>query len=390
MIESVAKLLSPHDPADLEQAIRRRERLHLHTDQPEAISTLLPWTTVNRLVTPEALSSGRVVFVRENRSLPLEMTTVLPLGASDRTMRVNSVHSLCRQGVSLYIGRVDRLVPEIDLLGSLLERHLRTRIHINAYISFSRDSAFRPHWDDHDVLVLQVSGRKRWWSFGQPFRYPSKAAAFANPGPVNLDEPAGEWVMEPGDILFLPRGEVHRAKVSGDNSVHLTIGMTPPRGTDVLHWLATRGIKEECLRRDVSPCSTPEELERQASELKTELHRLVDTLDLQVFLADEDRRCAFTPALNLNLGGELTPSLLVRPTPRRRLPLPPADAGVVELEVGDKRFTLSPLERAVLAVLLADEARSVAELCDAVPQAGVQAAIDSLAQKGLVTIVGSG
>ena len=33
---------------------------------------------------------------------------------------------------------------------------------VNAYLSFSKGGAFKPHWDIHDVLVVQVHGNKRW------------------------------------------------------------------------------------------------------------------------------------------------------------------------------------------------------------------------------------
>ena len=61
-----------------------------------------------------------------------------------------------------------------------------------------------------------------------------------------------EDVLEAGDVLYLPRGEVHEAMVEGPSSVHLTIGLQTLSGIDFLLWLAEQGAADVLLRKDVT------------------------------------------------------------------------------------------------------------------------------------------
>jgi bifunctional lysine-specific demethylase and histidyl-hydroxylase NO66 len=83
---------------------------------------------------------------------------------------------------------------------------------------------FAPHFDDVDVYVLQVEGRKRWRVYaplpGHALpRYSSRDFLDAEIGTCMLDA-----VLAPGDLLYLPRGTIHQAEsLPGDASLHLTV-----------------------------------------------------------------------------------------------------------------------------------------------------------------------
>jgi hypothetical protein len=384
MIGALAQLLSPHDPKQLEQAIERNERLHLHTNQAAEFAELLPWPMVNGLITTDLLVAGRIVAVRQGMSVPLDLLAPLNRSRGERELRAEALQDLCRQGISLVINKIGNLAPAIGRMDRLVERHLRTRAFTNAYVSFARDSAFGAHWDDHNVLVLQVAGRKRWWCYGQPHRFPVASPKFPSPGPVDLNRPVWEAVMEPGDVLFIPRGDVHRAEVLGDASIHLTVGLTPPRGADVLRWLAQKSLDEEFGRQDIHPLSTAEALARRAETLRAEFHRLVDGLDLSEFFADQDRNREAKPAPNIGLSSNIGAETRVLPALRRRMPLPePTSKGAV-IHAGGRRFTLSATELAIFALVDARGYASVAELGAEVRDA--ENAVSALARMGLVQL----
>jgi 50S ribosomal protein L16 3-hydroxylase len=69
-------------------------------------------------------------------------------------------------------------------------------------ISYASDGGgVGPHTDSYDVFLLQVSGRRRW-RVG-----PVKDATLVEGVPVKLladFQPTEEWVLEPGDMLYLP------------------------------------------------------------------------------------------------------------------------------------------------------------------------------------------
>lgn len=83
---------------------------------------------------------------------------------------------------------------------------------------------FAPHFDDVDVYVLQVEGRKRW-RVAAPLpghalpRCSSRDFVDAEVGACMLDVE-----LAPGDLLYLPRGTIHQAEsLPGAASLHLTV-----------------------------------------------------------------------------------------------------------------------------------------------------------------------
>jgi hypothetical protein len=118
----------------------------------------------------------------------------------------------------------------------MLERATGRRSGWNAYLSHGASDGFGAHWDDHDVLVVQVVGTKRWHLY-EP----------VEPAPVRGRSPdtvaAAEWAtfdLAPGDVLALPRGWGHRVVGTSSWSVHLTAPLRAPQWGDVLRAGAVR------------------------------------------------------------------------------------------------------------------------------------------------------
>jgi bifunctional lysine-specific demethylase and histidyl-hydroxylase NO66 len=81
----------------------------------------------------------------------------------------------------------------------------------------------------HDVFVLQIEGTKRWIIHepvhpdplrDQPWTDRRSAVAEAAKGEAYIDT-----ALEPGDVLYLPRGWLHAAQAQGEVSIHLTLGI---------------------------------------------------------------------------------------------------------------------------------------------------------------------
>lgn len=98
-----------------------------------------------------------------------------------------------------------------------------------------------PHVDQYDVFLIQAEGRKHWQvttSF-DPGLYPD-----CELNVLHHFVPEQEWVLEPGDMLYLPPGVAHHG-VALDNGMTWSIGMRAPSAADLFQsfgeWLAARG-----------------------------------------------------------------------------------------------------------------------------------------------------
>jgi len=100
-------------------------------------------------------------------------------------------------------------------------------------ISYAEDGgSVGAHVDQYDVFLLQGLGRRRW----QISTDPAAPRAFRSDVELKLlarFTPTHEWVLEPGDMLYLPPGVPHHGVALGACMTY-SIGMRAPSQADLL------------------------------------------------------------------------------------------------------------------------------------------------------------
>ncbi len=94
-----------------------------------------------------------------------------------------------------------------------------------------------PHVDAYDVFLLQVHGQRRW-RVGKV-----KDAAFVEGAPLKLlrhFEPTQDWLLEPGDMLYLPPGWGHDGVAEGGDCMTCSIGFRAPAAEELARELLMR------------------------------------------------------------------------------------------------------------------------------------------------------
>lgn len=156
-----------------------------------------------------------------------------------------------------------------------LEQVFLHGVQANIYLTPPGAQGFRIHYDTHDVLVLQVSGRKRWrvWD-GQRVENPTRRTPW--PGNLPAEGEPNIVVMEPGDALYIPRGVMHDAATEpGEPSLHITVGLLEPSWAQALRMLVDSDeVEATALRQSVptwrlaEPDATAGLLETLAAKLR--------------------------------------------------------------------------------------------------------------------------
>jgi lysine-specific demethylase/histidyl-hydroxylase NO66 len=134
-------------------------------------------------------------------------------------------------GATLVLQGLHRMWPPIQEFAGKLSAQLGHPVQVNAYVTPPQNTGFAPHYDVHDVFVMQFAGRKHWRIHepvcASPLRdqpwYERKAAVAAR----SVETPLIDVVLECGDTLYLPRGYLHSATSLGEISGHLTVGVHP-------------------------------------------------------------------------------------------------------------------------------------------------------------------
>ena len=93
-----------------------------------------------------------------------------------------------------------------------------------------------PHVDQYDVFLLQAQGRRRWQIDTDP-RAPRDFREDVELKLLKRFKPSNEWVLEPGDMLYLPPGVPHHGEAV-DACMTFSVGMRAPSRAELLVDLA--------------------------------------------------------------------------------------------------------------------------------------------------------
>jgi hypothetical protein len=194
---------------------------------------LLDAAAVDELVSRRGLRTPFLRMAKDGTVLPAaRFTRGGGAGASIADQAADDkVLATIADGATLVLQALHRTWPPLVAFGSLLAAELGHPVQINAYITPAQNQGFAPHYDVHDVFVLQVAGRKQWTIHSPVVEAPLDDQPWeqrrAEVAARAAEAPLIDTVLEPGDALYLPRGTVHAAMAQAEPSIHLTVGVHP-------------------------------------------------------------------------------------------------------------------------------------------------------------------
>lgn len=156
-------------------------------------------------------------------------------------------------GGTVVLDHVDSFDPTLEVACRALGWWSGELTSANAYLAVGDTDGFNLHWDDHDVIAVQLSGEKSW-----EVRGPSRPAPMYRDAERNLspsEEVLWKGTMQAGDVMHIPRGFWHTATRigSGDDghSLHVTFGLTKRTGVTWANFLSDAARADENFRTDL-------------------------------------------------------------------------------------------------------------------------------------------
>lgn len=132
-------------------------------------------------------------------------------------------------GYTIVVDGIEQYVRTIGTLARSLEVELNFPTQVNTYVTPPESRGLVPHYDDHDVLILQLQGSKTWHLYEGADRPPHQIQRDADKAVVLESLPAPtDLRLDAGDVLYVPRGRVHAAETHSEASIHLTVGIHAP------------------------------------------------------------------------------------------------------------------------------------------------------------------
>ena len=217
----------------------------------ERFQHLITWDVINSFLNEHRFNYGRVKLYRQNEIVdPYDYTNQVWLkNQAVSYLDASKVNIYIKKGFSLIIDAVHELHAPLKEMAYFFETLFQNRVTVNAYLSFKEVEAFLPHWDDHDIFILQVYGKKKWYLTPNTSSFPLSD---------NNDELQNrpkkfkiKFLSKEGDIFYIPRGMWHYAVANNGASLHLTFGIKNDTGVDFLEWMVKRAKENLFFRQDV-------------------------------------------------------------------------------------------------------------------------------------------
>ncbi|WP_322614506.1 JmjC domain-containing protein [Pseudomonas sp. BIC9C] len=114
---------------------------------------------------------------------------------------------------TLVVDNIGPLLPSVNFLCDWVEALLPIKSSANLYCAVRDAGRFGAHYDQHDVLAVQLQGEKHW--------------VFPNDVVCMEDGVASNNItLQVGDALYIPEGVVHDVSATGILSIHISLALS--------------------------------------------------------------------------------------------------------------------------------------------------------------------
>ncbi|XTZ15698.1 JmjC domain-containing protein [Micromonospora echinospora] len=209
----------------------------------DATADLFGVTDVLATLTGSALRPPHVRLVKGGRPVPAERFTHavhIAHGIITDAVDPERLLSEFRQGATLMLDSFEDHSPRVQEACRSLSRSLRCPVDSYVFITPPGEKGLELHYDIKDVFVVQLVGSKNWKVYSQVRPTPDESKVL--PG-VDLGMPEVDTRLEPGDVLYVPKGTPHIAAAPDVFSVHISFAAKPHTWAALLRLAADNALQ---------------------------------------------------------------------------------------------------------------------------------------------------
>ena len=211
-------LISPTNVKDFYKEFWEKKPLHLKRSDASYYKTLFSTKAFEKIIREQRVLYGKNVDIT---SYDGKRETHNPVGRVFPAV----LWDFYNNGCSIRMLNPQTFHNGVWRLCSTLQEHFQTMVGANVYLTPPGTQGFAPHWDDVEVFMLQLEGKKHWKIYN-PRSSEETLPRFSSQN-LEQDEvgtPVIEVDMEPGDMIYMPRGTIHQGNcLSEEHSLHITI-----------------------------------------------------------------------------------------------------------------------------------------------------------------------
>lgn len=257
----IARLIAPTTVETFFSEYWEKKALVIRRGDQRAYESLVTLDDIDKVITTFHLSHPDVTMANATRQVEVGDYT-LDGGVVD----IVRLYQQFATGSTIIMNQLHRFVPGLGDLIRRVELEVSARMQTNIYLTPREAQGLRIHYDSHDVFVLQVHGTKHWKLYSTQVPLPFRGQSFGD-FPAEPGEVAQEFELEPGDMLYMPRGLMHAASTTSDTSMHITMGVLHTTWVELMiEALARFATNDPELRKSLPPGYARKDFDRAAAE----------------------------------------------------------------------------------------------------------------------------
>jgi ribosomal protein L16 Arg81 hydroxylase len=233
---SLAKLIAPISTEKFFSEYWEQKTLIVHRNDPNYYGDTLTLEDFDRHIAchPDYIKTAEATTKSSSKT------------GTDSTKGVEDLLAQMWNGHTLVLDGLNRREPKLDHLCRMLQREFGHTFQTNCYLTPPGGKGFTPHWDNHDVFVLQVLGSKHWQVEHERRRLPAKTDVMKeDEGRVIREDAHVSFTLKQGDLIYIPRGVVHAAACGEEPSLHITLGLHPRTWEDLLNGVVADSLSQQ-------------------------------------------------------------------------------------------------------------------------------------------------
>lgn len=279
---NLAKLLQPVSPATFFSEYWEQKPLLVSRNRRDYYASLLTVDDVDPLVT--VFPPDSVILANADDPVTVDVMARADASAANASLDVVKACQLFNAGATIVVRDAHKRLAPLAELCRTLESEVGAYFKANLYMTPADGKGFPTHYDTHDTFLLQAAGSKEWSIFDAPVRLPLAGQACDEGKSFPVGEPTMSFVLNAGDLLYIPRGYLHHGRSRDDISLHATVGVWPHLWSNVL----IEALAQLCLTDPAFRRSLPVGLGRPDFDIASARRTFADLLSRAVSHAKVD------------------------------------------------------------------------------------------------------
>ena len=263
--DALGFLIAPMAREAFLQDYYERDALITKRGEPDRYADLLTMETLDHFIASANLREGMIDLTSQKNRISRETYVdergrISPVGIAENYLRGATIILPHLHESMSNLGEFCRSLEEI------FSCHVQTNIYLTPQVNAdgTANQGFPPHFDNHDVFIMQIAGAKAWRLYGAPIETPYRGEEF-RVGRYQAGEVTQEFTLNAGDCVYIPRGLMHDAEnVGSDPSLHITVGLITKTWADLLlESISELALSEPDFRRSLPAGFSTRDFDRE-------------------------------------------------------------------------------------------------------------------------------